>query len=356
MASLGKVSDDSTVKVMREFYQNIKTLSKAEALRQAQLDLMRSTVHITITPTGGEGSPSPQKLTEEVECFHPFFWAPFILLGDWREAGRAIKNSFDFLLDSDIIDLLFLSSLQKERNPPMMIRLITIVLVILVTALPASAQLDRIFKGLGIGEKGSGLSDAKIGSGLKEALRIGTENAVKLTGRTDGYFLNLAIKILMPEKLRSFEKGLRAVGYGAQVDDFILSMNRAAERAAPFAKQIFWDAIGEMTFEDVRKILSGHETAATDYFKGKTTNRLTEIFKPIVSKAMNEVGVTRQYKELVGRYEKIPFVKRETLDLDQYVVTKALDGLFHMVGEEERKIRKDPTARTTELLKEVFGK
>ncbi len=238
----------------------------------------------------------------------------------------------------------------------MMIRMITIALVILVTALPASAQLDRIFKGLGIGEKGSGLSDAKIGSGLKEALRIGTENTVNLTGKTDGYFLNQAIKILMPEKLRSFEKGLRAVGYGPQVDEFILSMNRAAEKAAPFAKQIFWDAIGEMTFEDVRKILSGHETAATDYFKGKTTNRLTEIFKPIVSKAMNEVGVTRQYKELVGRYEKIPFIKKETFDLDQYVVTKALDGLFHMVGEEERKIRKDPTARTTELLKEVFGK
>ena len=238
----------------------------------------------------------------------------------------------------------------------MVIRLMLIFMVILLTAFPSSAQLDRIFKGLGIGEKGSGLSDAKIGSGLKEALRIGTENAVNLTGKTDGYFLNLAIKILMPEKLRTFEKGLRAVGYGPQVDEFILSMNRAAEKAAPFAKQIFWDAIGEMTFDDVRKILSGHETAATDYFKGKTTNRLTEIFKPIVSKAMNEVGVTRQYKELVGRYEKIPFVKKETFDLDQYVVTKALDGLFHMVGEEEKKIRKDPTARTTDLLKEVFGK
>ncbi len=238
----------------------------------------------------------------------------------------------------------------------MIIWIMVVVMVISLTPFPASAQLDRIFKGLGIGEKGTGLSDAKIGSGLKEALQIGTENAVNLTGKTDGYFLNLAIKILMPEKLRTFEKGLRAVGYGPQVDEFILSMNRAAEKAAPFAKQIFWDAIGEMTFDDVRKILSGHETAATDYFKGKTTDRLTHIFKPIVSKAMNEVGVTRQYKELVGRYEKIPFVKKETFDLDQYVVTKALDGLFYMVGEEEKKIRKDPTARTTELLREVFGK
>jgi hypothetical protein len=238
----------------------------------------------------------------------------------------------------------------------MILRIITICMVVFLIALPASAQFDRLLKSLGVGEKGGGLSDAKIGSGLKEALQIGTENAVHFAGKKDGFFLNQAIKILMPEKLRTFEKGLRAVGYGPQVDEFILSMNRAAEKAAPFAKKIFWDAIGKMTFEDVRKILSGHDTAATDYFKGKTTNSLTEVFKPIVSNAMNEVGVTRQYKELVGRYENIPFVKRETFDLDHYVVTKALDGLFHMVGEEEKKIRKNPTARTTELLKEVFGK
>jgi hypothetical protein len=237
----------------------------------------------------------------------------------------------------------------------MVIRMFLVGVVILITAFPASAQLDRIFKSLGGGEKG-GLSDAKIGSGLKEALQIGTENAVHFTGKTDGFFLNQAIKILMPERLRTFEKGLRAVGYGPEVDEFVLSMNRAAEKAAPFAKKIFWDAIGEMTFEDVRKILSGHDTAATEYFKGKTTNKLTDVFKPIVDKTMNEVGVTRQYKELVGRYENIPFVKKESFDIDHYVVSKALDGLFHMVGEEEKKIRKNPTARTTDLLKEVFGK
>jgi hypothetical protein len=237
----------------------------------------------------------------------------------------------------------------------MIIRALVVIMFIFLTAFPASAQLDRLFKTLGGGEKESGLSDVKIGSGLKEALKIGTENAVGFTGKKDGFFLNQAIKILMPEKLRTFEKGLRAVGYGPQVDEFVLSMNRSAEKATPFAKQIFWDAIGEMTFEDVRKILSGNDTAATDYCKGKTTNRLTDVFKPIVSNAMNEVGVTRQYKELVGRYESIPFVKKESFDLDQYVVTKALDGLFHMVGEEEMKIRKNPTARTTDLLKEVFG-
>jgi hypothetical protein len=150
--------------------------------------------------------------------------------------------------------------------------------------------------------------------------------------------------------------GLRAVGYGPQIDEFILSMNRAAEQAAPAAKDIFWNAIGEMTFGDVRKIWSGHKTAATDYFKGKTSDRLTAAFRPVVDRAMNEVGVTRQYKELLGKYESIPFVKKETFDIDGYVVTKALDGLFHVVGEEERKIRTNPQARVTDLLKEVFGK
>ena len=237
----------------------------------------------------------------------------------------------------------------------MVIRIIIVSMVILLNALPASAQLDRLYKGLGVGGQGSGLSDAKIGSGLKEALHIGTENAVNFTGKTDGYFMNQAIKILMPEKLKTFEKGLRAVGYGPQIDEFVLSMNRAAEKAAPFAKQIFWDAIGAMSFDDVRKILSGNDTAATDYFRAKTTNPLTNVFKPIVSNSMNEVGVTRQYKELVGRYESIPFVKKESFDLDQYVVSKALGGLFYMVGEEEKKIRKNPAARTTDLLKDVFG-
>ena len=237
----------------------------------------------------------------------------------------------------------------------MLFRVLIISITIFLTALPASAQIDRIFKGLGLGQQ-SEMSDVKIGSGLKEALKIGTENTVNLTGRPDGYFLNQAIKILMPEKLRNLEKGLRAVGYGPQVDEFVLSMNRAAEQAAPFAKQIFWDAVGEMTFEDARKILSGHETAATDYFKSKTTDKLTVAFRPVVDREMNEVGVTRQYKELVGRFQAIPFVKSESFDIDHYVLTKALDGLFHVLGEEERKIRTNPAARVTDLLKEVFGK
>ena len=215
----------------------------------------------------------------------------------------------------------------------MVIRFFAVVVILLLTTSPVYAQIDKIFKGLtgAVGQQGE-LSDAKIGSGLKEALKVGTENTVTLTGKTDGYFLNEAIKILMPEKLQTLEKGLRMVGYGPQIDEFVLSMNRSAEQAAPHAKQIFWDAIGEMTFEDARKILSGNETAATQYFKEKTTGKLTTVFQPVVEKSMNEVGVTKQYNELVGRYQTIPFVKSETFDINHYVVTKALDGLFHVLG------------------------
>jgi len=221
---------------------------------------------------------------------------------------------------------------------------------------PAAAQWDKLLKGLGGGDgsAGAGLSDVKIGAGLKEALQVATEKAVSLTGKTDGYFSNQAIKILMPEKLRSFESGLRAVGYGGQVDELVLGMNRAAERAAPQAKQIFFDAIGEMTFDDSRKILNGGDTAATEYFKAKTTPRLTTAFRPVVEQSMSQVGVSRQYKELVGRFDSIPFAKSQAFDLDGYVVEKGLGGLFVVLGEQEKQIRTNPTARATELLKEVF--
>jgi hypothetical protein len=229
-------------------------------------------------------------------------------------------------------------------------------MIVLLAWAPAAAQLDQLLRGLGVGQPSGGLTDAKVAAGLKEALKVGTENTVNVTGRLDGYFLNQAIKILMPEKLRSLESGLRMAGFGSQVDEFVLSMNRAAERAAPAAKQIFWDAVGRMTFEDARGILSGKETAATDYFRAKTSDRLAAAFRPIVSDSMNQVGVTRQYKELVGRFQMLPFARAESLDLDQYVTGKSLDGLFQVLAQEERKIRTDPTARVTDLLKEVFGK
>jgi len=237
----------------------------------------------------------------------------------------------------------------------MVSRLILCTMMVAFAAWPSAAQVGDITKQLGLGKRDQ-LSDQKVASGLKEALQVGTENAVKLTGKPDGYFKNEAIKILMPEKLRTLERGLRAVGYGPQVDEFVLSMNRAAERAAPAAKSIFWDAIKQMTFDDARKILSGNDTAATEYFRGKTSEKLATAFRPIVEQAMNEVGATKQYKDLVGQAKSIPFLRTQALDIDQYVVGKALDGLFYVLGEEEKKIRKNPAARVTSLLKEVFGR
>ena len=234
--------------------------------------------------------------------------------------------------------------------------MVLLILAMLLNPVVGLAQWgDLIKKGLGVGEK-SGLSEAKIGNGLKEALKVATQNTVNLTGQKDGYFSNQAIKILMPKKLGRLEKPLRMVGYGPQVDEFVLSMNRAAERAAPSAKKIFGDAVAQMTFDDAKKVLDGGDTAATDYFKGKTTDKLTAAFRPVVEKSMNEVGVTRKYKEMVGRYEAIPFSKDIAFDPDQYVVEKAMDGLFYVLGQEEKKIRSNPAARVNDLLKEVFGK
>lgn len=228
---------------------------------------------------------------------------------------------------------------------------------LLLGATSSFAQLPDFLKGLPqLPSSGTGLGDGRIAQGLKEALRVGTENAVGLTGRVDGYFANQAIKILMPERLKSLEQGLRLIGQGERVDELVLGMNRAAEKAAPFAREIFVDAIGEMGIDDARRILSGPDTAATDYFKGKTTPKLTAAFQPVVERTMNEVGVARQYKDLLGQAQAIPFFRTEDYDLNRYVVGKSLDGLFHVVGEEERKIRTNPTARTTELLREVFSR
>lgn len=236
--------------------------------------------------------------------------------------------------------------------------LAALVATVAVSRAPATAQLEELLRRVpGVpGAQPSELTDVKIASALKQALEVGTSHAVALTGRLDGFFANQAIRILMPERLRSLEQGLRGVGLGAQVDEFVLSMNRAAERAAPSAQRIFLAAIGEMTFDDVRRILGGPDTAATEYFKGRTTDRLAAAFRPIVARAMDEVGVTRQYKEMVGRAQAIPFLRLDDFDIDRYVVGKALDGLFVMVGEEEKKIRNDPTARATDLLREVFGR
>jgi hypothetical protein len=217
-------------------------------------------------------------------------------------------------------------------------------------------QIGDVLKGLQKGAGGGSMaSETEIVNGLKEALQIGTGNAVQIVSKTDGYYKNPKIRIPLPDTVQKTEKILRAAGYGSKVDEFELSMNRAAERAAPEAKGLFVDSIRQMTFTDAKKILNGRENEATLYFKDKTSPRLREIAKPIVHKSMGEVGATKSYQDLEQSARSVPFAGAFSFDLDQYVTDKALDGLFLMVAEEEKKIRQDPVARTTDLLKKVFG-
>jgi hypothetical protein len=206
-----------------------------------------------------------------------------------------------------------------------------------------------------VGSKGGGLSQDKIGNGLREALKIGAENAVKKVSILNGYYGNPEIRIPLPEKITKVEKLLRTFGYGSQMDAFTESMNRASEKAAPAARDLFWEAVKGMNFEDAAKILKGRDNEATLYLKDKTWNKLFETFQPMVHQTMGSVGVTKQYQELEKKINSLPMGTSLGLDIDKYVSEKALNGLFLMLEKEEQKIRKDPAARVTDLLKEVFG-
>jgi hypothetical protein len=238
-------------------------------------------------------------------------------------------------------------------------RFFIICLLLLSLSAPAHAGFfDDISGLLGLSAgTGESLSDSTIVKGLKEALSTGTARAVTLVSRQDGYFSNETIKILMPDKMRTVADLLARFGFRQEVDDFVLSMNRAAEKAAPKATEYFVTALKEMTFDDARKIVQGDSTAATEYFRQKTGDKIRAAFKPVVSESMQDVGVTRSYKQLVEKVETIPFAGAVgSLDLDQYVAAGAVNGLFTMLGEEEKKIRTDPAARGTELLRKVFGR
>lgn len=236
----------------------------------------------------------------------------------------------------------------------------TIMLAFLLCASPVHAgfldDLKKELKGAVKDDRGNkGLSEETLVAGLKEALNIGTRKAVDKVSKPDGYYRNPQIKIPFPPEIEKTARTLRKIGLDKEVDKFVLNMNRAAERAAPMAVDIFIKAIKEMSFTDAYNILKGKETAATEFFRSKTSSKLASLFRPSISGAMDEVGVTRNFKKLMKQYASLPFVKEKHVDLDAYVTAKALDGLFQMVGEEEKKIRKDPAARVTELLKQVFG-
>ncbi len=208
-------------------------------------------------------------------------------------------------------------------------------------------------------EKGtgsSGLTNNEIIDGLKQALTLGSQNAIKKLGRIDGFYRNPKVRIPMPESLEKVEDALRAVKQDKYADEFILTLNRAAEQAVPGTTAIFVDAIKSMSIEEAGNILRGPDDAATRYFRKKSGERLAEKILPIVQKSTSKVGVTARYKSMVDKLGIASgFIDPESLDIDQYVTNKSIDGLFRILANEEKQIRKDPAARTTELLKKVFG-
>lgn len=191
--------------------------------------------------------------------------------------------------------------------------------------------------------------------GLKQALKVGSRRAIKTIGEEGGYLNDANIRVPLPDTLQQASGLLRKMGMGAQVDEFEASMNRAAEKAAPHATQLIIDAVNGMTIEDARRIYEGPDNAATTYFEEKTRARLSELFMPSVRESMNEVGVTRYYNVVADEARQLPYVGQNLdVNLENHVTEKALDGLFYTLAEEEKRIRENPAARTTELLKKVF--
>lgn len=205
--------------------------------------------------------------------------------------------------------------------------------------------------------RNTNISDSKISLGLKEALSKGVVYAVDNLGREDGFFRNADVKIPLPKSLKSAARVARFAGYGDRVDAFELSLNRAAEEAVPVAVDVFVDSIKQMTFNDAKNILfSGQDDAATQFFRRTTEDKLRGKFRPIVEDFTAETGVTQSYKNMIDKAGFMAaFIGDDAKDLDGYITEKALDGVFYMVAQEEKKIRKDPIGRTTQILRDVFG-
>ncbi len=228
-------------------------------------------------------------------------------------------------------------------------------LVLLITAC-STVQLNQVVSEASKTLTGEApLTTADVAQGLKEVLIKGISNGADLTSQLDGYFKNEAIKILFPPDVKKVEERLRQMGLGNEVDKFVMTLNRGAEDAAKEAKPIFITAIRSMTIEDAWGILKGDQDAATQYLKRTTSAQLKEKFSPVIQASLDKVNATKYYSDLVGTYNKIPFVEKVNPDLNDYASGKAIDGLFVMVAKEEKEIRENPVARTTDLLKRVFG-
>ncbi len=199
------------------------------------------------------------------------------------------------------------------------------------------------------------LSNDDIISGLKEALSVGSKNASGSASKLDGFYKNSKIKIPFPPEVNQVKNAVENIGMKPQVDKFVMTLNRAAEEAAKEAAPIFLNAVMSMNINDGLNILNGGDHAATDFLEDKTTSELKAKFQPIVKEAINKVQLTKYWNPIINQYNRVPLVKKVNPDLDAYVLEKALAGLFVLVAEEEAKIRKDPAARVSDILKKVFG-
>ncbi len=199
------------------------------------------------------------------------------------------------------------------------------------------------------------LSNADAVAGLKEALKQGATNAVGKLGKTDGYLGDIRVRIPLPEPLAKVDGALHRFGLGKYGDDLVVTMNRAAEAAVPEAKALIWNAVKEMSIQDAKNILTGGNTAATEYFRGKTTQPLTEKFLPIVHQATDRVQLAQKYDEFAGKAVRFGLLDQKQANLENYVTQKALDGLFFMMAEEEKAIRADPIRQGSKILSKVFG-
>ena len=202
---------------------------------------------------------------------------------------------------------------------------------------------------------GTTLTNDEIGAGLKEALTKGVEKGVDKISKPDGFLMDKAIKVLMPDEAKKVEKKLRSLGQDKLVDDAITSMNRGAEDASKEATKIFVAAIKDMSIKDAMTLLKGEDNAATQFLKKKTKASLVEKFKPIIKTSLDKVGATKHWTNIFTTYNKIPFVEKVNPNLDEHVTNKAIDGLFIQIEKQEKEIRKNPGARVTDLLKKVFG-
>lgn len=236
-----------------------------------------------------------------------------------------------------------------------------ITLIILVSILylghgikQISAQLPKNPIGL-LKPGGGSLTEGDAAAGIREALIRGTSRSVDLVSVTDGFLGNPVIKIPFPEQAKDVESRLRALGLGSMVDDVVTSMNRAAEDASKSAAEIFISAINAMTIQDALAIVKGNEDAATRYLERTTSAGLKERFTPVINESLDKVDATRLWEQTIRRYNQIPLVKKQNPDLAGYVTEQAIKGLFVMVAREEAMIRKDPVARTSDILKKVFG-